>query len=175
MDFRILGPIEAIDGDRRLSPGGPKQRALLAILLLHANEVVASDRLIDDLWPSESRAEAIGSLRVAISRLRRVLEPAGTSATSSRLPFTRSPGYELRVDHERLDAKRFERLATEGKQALAAGDAVTARARLSESLALWRGPALADLAYESFCKAEIMRLDELRLTALIENGPAARR
>jgi DNA-binding SARP family transcriptional activator len=167
MDFHILGPIEAVDGDRQVALGGSKQRALLGMLLLHANEVVASDRLIDELWPGEGRDEAIRSLHVTMSRLRTVLEPGrGASRAVSQVLVTRSPGYELLVEPEGLDASHFEALAREGKHALAAGDAVTARAKLDEALCLWRGAPLADLAYESFCQAEIARLDELRIAAL---------
>jgi DNA-binding SARP family transcriptional activator len=166
MDFRILGPIEAIDGGRRVALGGSKQRALFSMLLLHANEVVASDRLIAELWPNDSREEAIRSLHVAVSRLRRALEPGRCASDTASVLVTRPPGYELRIDPARLDAKRFEALATEGRQALAAGDAVAARAKLEEALSLWRGAALAELAYESFCQGEIARLDELRMTAL---------
>jgi DNA-binding SARP family transcriptional activator len=166
MDFRILGPIEAIEGNRPLALGGAKQRALLGMLLLHANEVVSSDRLIDELWAGDRREEAVRALQVAVSRLRKALRPDRVAGAESGLVVTRAPGYELRTDPERLDVKRFEALASEGKRALVAGDARSARAKLDEALRLWRGPPLADLAYESFCQAEIARLEELRLAAL---------
>jgi DNA-binding SARP family transcriptional activator len=166
MDFQILGPIEARDGDQPVALGGTKQRALLGMLLLHAGEVVSSDRLIDELWAGERREEAVRALQVAVSRLRRALEPDRTAADGWRLVVTRSPGYMLSVDPERLDAKRFEALVAEGQRALGAGDARSASARLDEALSLWRGPPLADLAYESFCQAEIARLEELRMAAL---------
>ncbi len=168
MDFHILGPIEAIEGDRPLALGGSKQRALLGMLLLHANEVVSSDRLIDELWPGERREHALKALQVAVSRLRKALEPALPTGVDSRLILTRPPGYELRLDRERLDAKRFEELVDEGRRALAVGDAGSARSTLEDALSLWRGPPLADLAYESFCQAEVARLDELRMAALEE-------
>jgi DNA-binding SARP family transcriptional activator len=168
MDFHILGPIEAIEGDRPLALGGAKQRALLGMLLLHANEVVSSDRLIDQLWAGERREEAVRALQVAVSRLRKALEPDRAVGGDSGVVVTRSPGYELRTDPERLDVKRFEALVSAGRRALVAGQARGARAKLDEALALWRGPPLADLAYESFCQAEISRLEELRLAALEE-------
>jgi DNA-binding SARP family transcriptional activator/DNA polymerase III delta prime subunit len=168
MDFHILGPIEAIEGDRPLALGGAKQRALLGMLLLHANEVVSSDRLIDELWAGERREEAARTLQVAVSRLRKALEPGRATGTESVVVVTRAPGYELRTDPQRLDVKRFEALVSEGRRALVAGDARSARAKLDGALCLWRGPPLADLAYESFCQAEIARLEELRLGALEE-------
>jgi DNA-binding SARP family transcriptional activator len=166
MDFHILGPIEALgDDDRPIALGGAKQRALLGMLLLHANQVVPSDRLIDELWPSERREDALRALQVAVSRLRKALE-SNAKGARDRTIATRAPGYELHVDPARLDAARFEALAEKGSRALAAGDAGTARQTLEEALALWRGPPLADIAYESFCQTEIARLEELRLTAL---------
>ena len=168
MEFRILGPIEAIDGDRPLALGGSKQRALLGMLLLHAGEVVSSDRLIDELWPGERREEAVKSLQVAVSRLRKALEPERRAGTASGLLVTRAPGYELRAAPERIDAKRFEALAERGRRALSHGAAREARERLDEALELWRGPPLADLAYESFCQAEIGRLEDLRVAVLEE-------
>ena len=159
MDFRILGPIEVVDGDRRLALGGPKQRALLALLLLHANEVVPSDRLIDELWGGEDREEAIRALQVAISRLRRALVPG-------RAVVTRSPGYELRIDDEQIDVKRFEALLNAGRWALADGDARSARRAFDSALGMWRGSPLAELRYESFAQAEISRLEELHARAL---------
>jgi DNA-binding SARP family transcriptional activator len=109
MDFHILGPLEATEGNAPLALGGSRQRALLGVLLLHANEVVSSDRLIDELWPGERSDQAIRALQVAVSRLRKILEP-GTPAGESRVLLTRSPGYELRVDPERPDAaeRHFE-------------------------------------------------------------------
>jgi len=166
MDFTILGPLEVHDGDRRLTLGGTKQRALLAMLLLHANEVVSSDRLIDELWASEGSEEGSKALQVAISRLRKVLEPGRAAGQAGRVVVTRSPGYELHVEPDELDQQRFEALVGEGRSALTAGDPRQASAKLGEALHLWRGPPLADLAYESFCQGEMARLEELRVAAL---------
>lgn len=165
MEFRILGPTEVLSSGQPLSLGGSKQRALLGMLLLHANEVVSTDRLIDELWSGEGGDEPVKALQVAVSRLRKALEPGRSGDGDSGVVVTRSPGYELRVDAERLDATRFQALMDEGRQALGS-DPEAARAKLAEALCLWRGPPLSDLAYESFCQAEISRLQELRVAAL---------
>jgi DNA-binding SARP family transcriptional activator len=157
MEFRVLGPLEVWDDGRQLPITGTKQRALLAVLLLHANEIVSSDRLVDVLWAEESPESGAAAMRVRVSQLRKAL-PKDTL-------ITRSPGYVLRVGREELDLHRFERLTEHGRRALKRGDTAGASAQLEEALALWRGPALADVAYESFAQAAINRLEELRLTA----------
>jgi eukaryotic-like serine/threonine-protein kinase len=158
MEFLILGPLEANAGGRKLALGGARQRSLLAMLLLHPNEVVSSDRLIEELWGGGGSKDGAKALQVAVARLRKALE----SGTEEDLLLTRPPGYELRLAPGQLDLQRFERLVAEAR----AADPATAAAKLRDALALWRGPPLADLAYESFCQAEIARLDELRLAAL---------
>jgi DNA-binding SARP family transcriptional activator len=162
MKFLILGPLEAFDGDRILALGGPKQRALLAMLLLHANEVVSSDRLIDALWGEVGSEDGAKALSVAVSRLRKLLEPERSRGEAARTLLTRPPGYVLRLGEDELDLHRFERLVADSRTA----DPATVAALLSDALALWRGPPLADLAYESFAQAEIARLEESRLAAL---------
>ena len=147
---------------------GVKQRALLGFLLLHANEAVSTDRLVDELWGDEGLGEGSKALQVAVSRLRRVLEPGRAAGGESQVLVTRPPGYELRAEPGRLDVERFEALVAEGRAAFAAGDLGTASDVLREALGLWRGPPLADLTYESFAQVEIARLEELRLTALEE-------
>jgi DNA-binding SARP family transcriptional activator len=164
--FRVLGPLEAHHDDEPLGLGGAKQRALLAILLLHANEVVSSDRLIDELWGAKTPKTAAKSLQVLISQLRKVLEPGRARGESGRLLVTRSPGYLLHIEPEQLDLEHFQRLASEGREALAAGDPQRAARTLQDALGLWRGPPLADLAYADFAQREISRLEELRLAAL---------
>jgi DNA-binding SARP family transcriptional activator len=158
MEFRILGPLEAWDGGREVSLGGPKPRALLAALLLRANEVVPADRLIDELWDERSPEDAAAALRVNVSRLRKAL-PQGVLTT-------RSPGYVIRVEPDALDLYRFELLVDEGRSLLARGVAADASERLHRALSLWRGPALADFAYESFAQTAIARLDEIRLATV---------
>ena len=166
MEYRILGPLQACDGDRLLSLGGARQRALLAVLLLHANQVVSSDRLIDHLWGDEPPETASTALQVSISRLRRTLEPDRAPRGEAHLIQTRPPGYELRVGQDELDLHRFEQLAATGEQAFAAGDAAGAADAFREALALWSGPPLSDFTYEPFAQAHIARIEELRLTAL---------
>jgi YVTN family beta-propeller protein len=164
MQFRLLGPIEVEVEGRPLVLGSAKQRALLAILLLHANEVVSRDRLIDELWGERPPASAVHSLDVFISRLRKTLQANG----GEPLLMTRAGGYLLQLEPEQLDLTRFERLVDEGSRALAAGNFERASGHLTEALALWRGPALGDLAYESFARGEIERLEEQRLRAVEE-------
>ena len=158
MEFRILGPLEVWDEGGEVSLGGPKPRALLAVLLLHPNEVVPADRLIDELWGEDSPERAAAALRVNVSRLRKALP--------QDVLTTRSPGYLIRVEPDELDLHRFERLVDEGRSLLARGLAADASERLREALSLWRGPALADFAYESFAQAAIARLEEIRLAAV---------
>ena len=158
MEFRILGPLEVWDGGCEVSLGGPKPRALLALLLLHPNEVVSADRLIDELWGEDSPERAAAALRVNVSRLRKALP--------QDVLTTRSPGYVIRVEPDELDLHRFERLVDEGRSLLARGLAADASERLRDALSLWRGPALADFAYESFAQAAIARLEEIRLAAV---------
>jgi DNA-binding SARP family transcriptional activator/ABC-type branched-subunit amino acid transport system substrate-binding protein/outer membrane protein assembly factor BamB len=160
MRYEILGPLEVRDGARVLSLARGRQRVLLTVLLLHGNEVVSSEMLIDALWGESPPAAAVGSLHNLIAALRKAL---GDGALR-----TRNGGYELRVGGEELDARRFEALATQGRLALAAADPERATALLREGLALWRGPPLADLAYEPALRAEAARLEELRLEALEE-------
>src|SRR5262245_32659285 len=158
MEFRILGPLEVSGTGGEVPLGGPKPRALLAVLLLHGNEVVPTDRLIDELWGEDAPDDAAAALRVNVSRLRKAL-PQGVLTT-------RSPGYLVRIGPDELDLHRFERLVAEGRSLLARGLAADASERLRDALSLWRGPALADFAYESFAQAAIARLEEIRLAAV---------
>ena len=158
MEFRILGPLEVWDAGREVSLGGPKPRALLAGLLLHPNEVVPADRLIDELWGEDFPEDAAAALRVNVSRLRKAL--------AQDVLTTRSPGYVIRVEPDELDLHRFERLVDEGRDLLARGLAADASQRLRDALSLWRGQPLADFAYESFAQAAIARLEEIRLSAV---------
>lgn len=156
MKFGILGPLEVRDADRVLPLTGAKQRALLAILLLHVNEVVSSERLIDDLWSEEPPGSGSTALQVRVSQLRKTL------GTGGLLIVTQSPGYVLRLEREQLDLQRFERLVAEADGA----EPADASTKLREALALWRGPALAEFAFEEFAQAAIGRLEEMRLAVL---------
>ena len=164
MDFRILGPLEALDNGHAVRLGGRKQRALLALLLLHPNETLSTERLIDELWGERAPATAAKTLQVYISRLRKVLAVTEGDGSAGVLQ-TREHGYHLELDPDRLDAHRFGRLVTEGRSELAAGDPQRASSTLERALSLWRGPPLADLAFEPFAQPEIARLDDLRLGA----------
>jgi YVTN family beta-propeller protein len=158
VEFRILGALEVVEQGRPLELGGPKQRALLAVLLLSRGEVVSTDRLIDELWGEQAPARAVKTVQVYVSNLRKVL--------ADGLLITRGRGYALVVEADQLDLGRFEALVASGRDAMQAGDARVAGGRLREGLALWRGPPLADFAYEAFAQNEIARLEETRLAAL---------
>jgi DNA-binding SARP family transcriptional activator len=157
VEFRILGPLEVVEHDQLLALGGPKQRALLAILLLHRGEVVSTDRLSDELWGERPPASAAKTVQAYVSNLRRAL--------GDGLLVTRGHGYLLQTAPDQLDVDRFAALVGAGRTALGAGDARRASERLREALALWRGPPLADFAYERFAQAEAARLEEERLAA----------
>lgn len=164
MDFRILGPLEALEEGRAVTLGGSKQRALLAVLLLHANETLSADRLIDELWGDQPPATASKTVQVHVSRLRKTLGERPGNGRGG-VVVTRDRGYELVLEPERLDAHRFERLVAAGRSEHAAGRPSRAASLLEQALALWRGPALADLAHEPFAQREIARLEDLRVSA----------
>jgi DNA-binding SARP family transcriptional activator len=156
MDFRILGPLEVLDDGRKLTLAGSKSRALLALLLLHANETLTTDRLIDDLWGERPPAGAAKTLQMHISRLRKAL--AGEGGSGSGPIVTRERGYELTLDPELVDSHRFERLVAEARADFDGGDAESTVTELEEALALWRGAPLGELAYEPFAQREVARL-----------------
>jgi class 3 adenylate cyclase len=159
LEVRLLGPLEASRGGTPARLGGPKPRALLAVLALEPGRVVSVDRLVESLWPGEAPETAAHAVQVYVSQLRKALGP---------VIATRAPGYELELDPERVDVHRFFRLAQEGRAALEGGDPTSAEGALREALALWRGPVLADFLYEPFAQTEIARLEELRTVALEE-------
>jgi DNA-binding SARP family transcriptional activator len=154
VEFRILGPLEILDGDRSLTLKGSRARALLVLLLTSANEVVSADRLVDELWGARPPRAAANALQYHVSRLRRAL-------SGEDVIVTREPGYLIRVEPDELDLLRFERLVADARDT----QPEEAARILREALGLWRGPALADLERESFAQAEIRRLEELRLVA----------
>ena len=157
LEFRILGPLEVLDGNRPVRLGGPKQRAALAILLLHANRVVSVERLADDLYAGAPPVTAVTQVQRQVSELRKLL--------GAQTIETRSPGYLIHVEPGGLDLDRFERWTHEAMQASEQTDAFDL---LTRALGLWRGAPLADLTYESFAQTAIARLEELRLNALEE-------
>jgi DNA-binding SARP family transcriptional activator len=160
VDYRILGPLEVSHEGRDVPVSGVRQRRLLADLLLHAGEVVSTDRLLEDVWEDEPPAAGATALRVRISQLRRTL-PRGPQVVQ-----TRAPGYVLVVDAGALDVRRFEHLLADGERALAHADPGAAVRALDEALGLWRGPPLAELGGARFAEVAIARLEELRLAAL---------
>jgi YVTN family beta-propeller protein len=170
VQFGLLGPLEVIDGSRRLAIGAGRRRALLALLLLHRNEVVSADRLIEELWDGQPPATASKGLQVHISQLRRDLVVGNRVAGGGLL--TRANGYVLEVPAGRLDIERFERALSDAQDANAEARHHDAAKRASEALCLWRGPPLMDFAYESFAQREIARLEELRLVVLEERFEA---
>ena len=154
MEFRLLGALEVVERERSLELGGVEQRSLLAILLLHANRVVSTDRLVDELWGAGPPATPARTVEVMVSSLRKTI---GDGRLASQ-----GPGYLLRVDPPELDLARFEMLVGEARRATPE----KAARKLRQALALWRGPALGDLARERFAQAEAARLEELRLAVL---------
>ena len=154
MDFRVLGPLEAVADGQVVELKAAKPRALLAILLLHAGEPVSSDRLVEDLWAARPPATATKVLHTYVSQLRKAL--------GNDVIVTRSGGYELRVEPGALDLHRFERLVAEARESAPPA----AAENLREALALWRGPPLAEFAFEPWAQGEIGRLEERRLAAL---------
>src|SRR3954447_5500526 len=160
IEFRLLGPLEVTADDGAVDIGSGKRRALLAHLLIHANEVVSSERLIDDLWSGSPPATAAKSVQVYVSQLRKALSANGAALA------TRGSGYVLEIPPEQIDARVFEQRLTAAQGALEVDDVATAAAEAALALGLWRGPALDDVVYEPFARAEAERLEELRLVAL---------
>jgi DNA-binding SARP family transcriptional activator len=163
VEFRILGALEVLDGDAEVALGSPKERALLAVLLLHACTVVSRERLIDELWGESPPPTAAKALNVHVSQLRKTLARNGHETIA-----TRPPGYTIEVEPDRLDAARFERLVATARERIAAGDIPAASDLLRDSLALWRGPALDGVELEADARNEVARLEDLRLAAQMD-------
>jgi YVTN family beta-propeller protein len=155
-----LGPLQVLDSDGEIPLGSPKERALLAVLLLHVGEVVSRERLIDELWGESPPATAAKALNVHVSQLRKTL-----TRNSRALIATRASGYTLDVDRELVDGVRFERLVRDARARSAEGDARSAATLFRDALALWRGPALAGIDLESTSRSEVGRLEDLRIAA----------
>ena len=162
MQFLILGPLEVRDGGRVVALGGPQQRAVLAMLLLRANEVVGRDRLVEGLWGEQPPKSAGHVIESYVSRLRQAL--GGNGGTAQLV--TERHGYLLRTEPGQLDVDSFETLVAEGRRHLAGRDPTPAADSLARALALFRGPPLDDLAFFPFATPEVRRLEELRLSAL---------
>ena len=165
MEIQVLGPVEVRDDGAEVALGGPRQRRLLAVLVVNAGKVVSVERLIDVVWAGEEPPDgAAKTMRTYVSRLR--------AALGDGLIQKRDPGYSLVVDQDVVDASRFERLLTAAHSRLAAGDATEAKVRLDEALALWNGPAYDEFASESWAWADAARLEELRLSGREDRAEA---
>ncbi|MDP9071455.1 MAG: AfsR/SARP family transcriptional regulator, partial [Actinomycetota bacterium] len=157
IEVGVLGPLAVVADGRPIDLSSGKQRALLALLALHPGQVLSVDRLLDDLWGERPPATARHALQVHVSNLRKLL--------GSTTVVTKRPGYVLRLPADSCDATRFELLSRAGRQALRDGRVQEASSTLTEALALWRGPALADLLFEPFAPQEASRLEDLKLAA----------
>ncbi|WP_061299008.1 AfsR/SARP family transcriptional regulator [Herbidospora cretacea] len=172
--FRVLGPVEAYDGDNELDLGGLRQRAVLARLLVARGQVVPVDTLLFDLWADDAAKGAQSGLQVYISRLRRVLEPNRPRGGPNRLLVTVASGYALRAAPEQVDALRFEATVRAAGERLD-DNPQTARARLESALGLWQGTPYSDFQDQSWAEAEVTRLSELRLVARERHADAGLR
>jgi DNA-binding SARP family transcriptional activator len=159
LEFRILGPLEVVDDDGPIEITAPQQRALLAALLLHANQVLPAGRLIDLLWGPAPPETARNTVQAYVHRLRRALSRSGRHPD---VLVTRTAGYVLEVPPDALDLLSFELLASQGRHALGRGQPEQGVAQLRQALGLWRGQALADVANEPL-RAQARRLEEARL------------
>lgn len=162
--YAILGQVELRDGDRRVAVGGPRQLALLALLLVNANRALSSDRLVEALWDERNLVGGVKRLQMAVARLRRALDPEGSQGESALR--TVAGGYMLAMLPGELDADVFQTRVEEGRRALEARELRRASDVLRDALRMWRGPALADVAYQEFAQPEVRRLEEMRLAAL---------
>jgi basic membrane lipoprotein Med (substrate-binding protein (PBP1-ABC) superfamily)/DNA-binding SARP family transcriptional activator len=164
VDYRILGSLEVASDGVAAELGPRKQQAVLAVLLLHANEIVPTDRLIELVWGEHAPRTAAHSIQIYVSALRKAFEPIAGGPVIA----TRPPGYVLETDPFSIDARRFERLVTEGVRELQSGDRTGGARTLESAIRLWRGPPLSDFAYEEFAQAEIHRLEGMYLEAIEE-------
>lgn len=146
MRYQVLGPLEGTDGSSVAALGPPKQRALLAVLLLQAGELVTTDRLIDLLWPERAPRSASHSVQIYVSGLRRIMLPL----TGHHVIRTHRSAYVLDADAEAIDAGQFERLVADGSHAVERGDPSAAASSLRTALGLWRGVPLSEFADEAF-------------------------
>jgi WD40 repeat protein/DNA-binding SARP family transcriptional activator/energy-coupling factor transporter ATP-binding protein EcfA2 len=163
-EIRVLGPIELWRDGEPQHVGGPRQRTLLALLALRANQVIPAERLLEELFGRDAAEKSANAVQAAVSRLRRLLEPGALE--------TRGRGYVLHLDVAQLDSALFERLLAEGRAQLAGGDAATAATTLGEALSLWRGAPLGDLAAPESVMADARRLGELRVIGLMDRVEA---
>ncbi|MEU5790506.1 BTAD domain-containing putative transcriptional regulator [Micromonospora purpureochromogenes] len=169
--FGVLGPVQAVGAGGPVPLRGPRHRAVLARLLVARGQVVSVDRLVGDLWETPPE-QAVAAVRTFVADLRRALEPERAPRQPARLLVTAPPGYALRAAPEAVDAWRFETAVTEAGRLIGDGDPGSALARLTDALACWRGPAYAEFADQGWARAEVTRLDELRMLAVERRGEA---
>jgi DNA-binding SARP family transcriptional activator len=165
LDFRLLGPFEVFSDDGALRLGGPRQRAVLALLAIHAGDVVSTDRIADEIWSGNPPQSAVPTIHAYISRLRGVLQES-CSSDIAEIVKRQDPGYILRVPRDAIDANRFEEEVARASFHLNAGKPAEAAKGLRDALSIWRGTALADLDTEPFAALESQRLEERRLEAI---------
>ena len=163
MEFRILGPLEVVENGNPIALGTLKERLVLGVLLLHANEFVSRERLIDDLWGEAPPPTARKAVNVYLSKLRKTLGRDGNDPIA-----TASGGYRLRVEPEMLDAARMQLLVAEARDLVSKGELQRAADSFGDALSLWRGPTLAGLQLEARGRDEVAQLDELRLAVLMD-------
>lgn len=173
MDFRVLGPLEVVQGARPVDLGRPKQRALLGLLLLRAGQAVSVDRVMEELWRGRPPRQALASLHAYVSNLRRVIEPDRAPGDPPRVLVRRAGGYVMQVEPSRLDAARFEGGVSRARAAVKQGEHESGHRLFEAALAEWRGDPLADLVDELDLVPEIPRLVELRMAALEESFESA--
>src|SRR5436190_4701477 len=176
MEFRVLGPLQVVDGDHTVDLGSRKQRCLIALFALHADRVVSLDRMVDALWQGEPPPGYAATVHAYVSRLRRILEPERDGRASSTMLVREAPGYRLRIADDALDARQFEHLVEDAGRALSAGteaDVARAAELLDQAMALWRGDVLADVDDADFVTGEATRLEQLRLDAIEQQLEAA--
>jgi DNA-binding SARP family transcriptional activator len=164
MEYRVLGSLEVLADGKAVPLGPPKQRVVLGALLLHANEVVSTERLVDELWGERPPPSAPKVIQGYVSQLRKALDKAGAGSVIQ----TRAPGYRALVPDEELDAGRFQRLVVQARSLHEGGESSAALATYDRALGCWRGAAFADVRFESFGRSESERLEELRVAALAE-------
>ena len=162
MEYRVLGRLEVERDGRSVDLGAYRQRAVLALMLIHANSIVSTDRIMDELWSDDSGADRQNALWVYVSNLRKALDPEREKRSEGTVLLTRPPGYMLHVDTGGTDVDRFHHLVAEGR-ALSLTDPGAASLVFAEALALWRGRAYEEFTYEEWALPEISRLEELRL------------
>jgi DNA-binding SARP family transcriptional activator len=169
--FSVLGPLDVHGSDGPIALGGPRQRAVLGLLLVHAGELVSTEVLIDGLWGDDPPATAERTLHAYLARLRGALEPDRATATTGVIGLAAN-GYGLRVARDQVDATAFEDALVGARRELAAGETEAAAARLRRALALWRGPAFSDLVGFPGITPAATRLDHLRADAQVDSVEA---